>query len=94
MDLNLDDGHLEDIAYGRSINWVVVDRYLGDERRWGHDKWIVFCENADLADKYYRFSYYEGSGDSEIDFEPTPVERVEKVTKVTYEWVPVKEDHG
>lgn len=37
---------LEDIAYGSSVNWRRVDSYLGDERRWGHDRWIVFCDMA------------------------------------------------
>ncbi len=80
---------LLDIARGDSITWRREDSYLGDERRWGYDVWVVFVENSDLANKFYRFSYYEGSGDSEIDFEPTPIEEVEKKTLVTYEWVAV-----
>lgn len=82
---------LKDIAYGSSVNWRRVDSYLGDERRWGHDRWIVFCENSDLADKFYRFSFYEGSGDSEIDFEPTPIELVQKVEKIVYAWEKIDE---
>lgn len=87
------------IARGDSTSWRREDVYIGEERRWGFDqwslgpsvrpRWVVFTENSDLANKFYRFSYYEGVGDADIDFEPTPIEEVEKKTLVTYEWVAV-----
>lgn len=86
----LSEEELELIAYNQSIHWKRVASYIGDERRWGFDRWIIFTENSDLADKFYRFSYYEGSGDSEIDFEPTALEEVEQVSKVIQVWEPVK----
>jgi hypothetical protein len=77
------------IARGDSTSWRREDVYIGEERRWGFDQWVVFTENSDLANKFYRFSYYEGVGDADIDFERTPIEEVEKKTLVTYEWVAV-----
>lgn len=85
----LTNEELEQIAHHNSKEWSVVAEYDGDQRRWGYDVWVVFTENTDHATNYFRFSYYQGSGDSEIDFEPTPIEQVQLVEKIKHVWEPV-----
>lgn len=89
-DFKFSDEDLEDIASNVHEDYEVIEFLVGDERRWGFDRIVIFAANEDFeTGPFYRFTYYEGSGDSEIDFEPTAVELVERVEVKKVEWQPV-----
>ena len=85
---NLSEDDLQEIAYGDHPNWHTVDSIVIDQSRWGYYVQVVFTDKD--ADGYcFSFTYEQGSGDSYIDFDPSPVEEVvgHEVTKI--EWLKV-----
>jgi hypothetical protein len=93
---------LYDIFENKSEEWATVAVNNKGEERWGYDdgrpaqvrllvEEIVFTK-SDGSFPFYAFTYYVGSGDSEIDFEPSDVYTVFPKEVTVIEWTKINED--
>ena len=88
--LKFTDQELEDISLDKSEKYTIIAINHKDERRWGWDEEIVFTKN-DGSFPFYAFTYYVGSGDSEIDFEPSDVYTVFPKEVTVIEWTRIND---
>lgn len=89
--LKFTEQELEDIVLEKSEKYTIVAVVEKNPRRWGYDEEIVFTK-SDGSFPFYAFTYYVGSGDSEIDFEPSDVYTVYPKEVTIIEWTKINED--
>lgn len=92
MSLDLSNDDLFQASRGKLAGFDLVETNVLDQTRWGYIQQVIISKLDEHGEdeSYWAFQYEEGSGDSDIDFDPSIPEQVTQVEETVTVWKKVE----